>query len=78
MTGDWQHSGVRIVRGAELDLNTPQTPGVNLDAPAAHGRTSPQATTTRAPATSGCRSQSALDSGLSRFASVFVPLGFGP
>lgn len=35
MTVDWQHSGVRIVRGAELDLNTPQTPGMNLDIPEA-------------------------------------------
>jgi uncharacterized RmlC-like cupin family protein len=39
MTVDWQHSGVRIVRGAELDLNTPQTPGMTRAAAVTHART---------------------------------------
>jgi len=26
---DWKHSGVRIVRGDQLDANTPQTPGMH-------------------------------------------------
>jgi len=26
---DWRTHGVRIVRGSELDINTPQTPGMN-------------------------------------------------
>ncbi len=27
-TTDWRHHGVRIVKAAELDFNTPQTPGM--------------------------------------------------
>jgi len=26
---DWQHHGVRVVRGDQLDPNTPQTPGMH-------------------------------------------------
>lgn len=29
MTPDWRTQGVRVVRGDELDPNTPQTPGMN-------------------------------------------------
>jgi uncharacterized RmlC-like cupin family protein len=25
----WEHDGIRVVRGCELDTNTPQTPGMN-------------------------------------------------
>jgi uncharacterized RmlC-like cupin family protein len=25
---DWQEHGIRVVRASELDLNTPQTPGM--------------------------------------------------
>ena len=25
----WRHHGVRVVRAGELDVNTPQTPGMN-------------------------------------------------
>jgi uncharacterized RmlC-like cupin family protein len=39
MTVDWQHSGVRVVRGTELDLNTPQTPGMTRAAAVTHART---------------------------------------
>src|SRR5438067_3887241 len=36
---DWRTHGVRIVRGAELDLNTPQTPGMTRAAAITHART---------------------------------------
>lgn len=36
---DWQHSGVRIVHSGELDLNTPQTPGMTRAAAITHART---------------------------------------
>ena len=26
---DWREQGVRVVRGDQLDTNTPQTPGMN-------------------------------------------------
>ncbi len=26
---DWRHHGVRVIKGAQLDPNTPQTPGMN-------------------------------------------------
>ena len=39
MTVDWQNSGVRVVRGTELDLNTPQTPGMTRAAAVTHART---------------------------------------
>ena len=30
MTGSkWKHHGVRVVHAGELDINTPQTPGMN-------------------------------------------------
>ena len=29
MDTNWKHHGVRVVRGDELDVNTPQTPGMN-------------------------------------------------
>ena len=35
-TPDWRHSGVRIVRSEELDLNTPQTPGMTRAAAITH------------------------------------------
>jgi uncharacterized RmlC-like cupin family protein len=28
-TSKWKHHGVRVVHGSELDVNTPQTPGMN-------------------------------------------------
>ena len=35
---DWKLHGVRIVRGTELDTNTPQTPGMNRAAAITHAR----------------------------------------
>jgi len=35
---DWQHDGVRVVKGSELDANTPQTPGMNRAAAITHAR----------------------------------------
>jgi uncharacterized RmlC-like cupin family protein len=34
----WRDHGVRIVRGAELDLNTPQTPGMTRAAAITHAK----------------------------------------
>ena len=28
-TVDWRHNGVRVIKGNQLDTNTPQTPGMN-------------------------------------------------
>src|SRR5918911_1659371 len=36
---DWRTHGVRIVRSSELDLNTPQTPGMTRAAAITHART---------------------------------------
>ncbi len=36
---DWQQQGVRIVHAGELDLNTPQTPGMTRAAAITHART---------------------------------------
>jgi uncharacterized RmlC-like cupin family protein len=36
---DWKDSGVRIVHAGELDLNTPQTPGMTRAAAITHART---------------------------------------
>ena len=36
---DWEHHGVRIVRGGDLDSNTPQTPGMTRAAAITHART---------------------------------------
>jgi len=36
---DWRMNGVRIVHGDELDLNTPQTPGMTRAAAITHART---------------------------------------
>lgn len=36
---DWEHHGVKIVRGGELDANTPQTPGMSRAAAITHART---------------------------------------
>jgi uncharacterized RmlC-like cupin family protein len=36
---DWRNNGVRIVRGDQLDLNTPQTPGMTRAAAITHART---------------------------------------
>ena len=36
---DWKEHGVKIVRGAELDRNTPQTPGMSRAAAITHART---------------------------------------
>lgn len=33
----WRYHGVRIVHGNELDINTPQTPGMNRAAVTARG-----------------------------------------
>jgi len=35
---DWKHHGVRIVSAGELDINTPQTPGMNRAAAITHAR----------------------------------------
>ena len=35
---DWREHGVRVVKGAELDTNTPQTPGMNRAAAITHAR----------------------------------------
>jgi uncharacterized RmlC-like cupin family protein len=35
---DWKHDGVRVVSGASLDTNTPQTPGMNRAAAITHAR----------------------------------------
>jgi len=34
----WKYHGVRVVRAAELDTNTPQTPGMNRAAAVPHAR----------------------------------------
>ena len=36
MNQDWERHGIRIVRAGELDLNTPQTPGMNRAAAITH------------------------------------------
>jgi uncharacterized RmlC-like cupin family protein len=41
-TADWRTSGVRIVKGSELDLHTPQTPGMNRAAAITHARAGAQ------------------------------------
>jgi uncharacterized RmlC-like cupin family protein len=38
-TPDWRHHGVRIVRGDEMDMNTPQTEGMTRSAAITHART---------------------------------------
>ncbi len=35
-TIDWRRHGVRVVKGSELDTNTPQTPGLNRAAAITH------------------------------------------
>jgi uncharacterized RmlC-like cupin family protein len=35
---DWRQHGVRVVKGADLDTNTPQTPGMNRAAAITHAR----------------------------------------
>lgn len=35
---DWREHGVRVVRGGDLDPNTPQTPGMNRAAAITHAR----------------------------------------
>ena len=35
----WKFHGVRVVKGSELDSNTPQTPGMNRAAAITHART---------------------------------------
>ena len=39
---DWRHHGVRVVRGDELDMNTPQTAGMSRAAAITHARTGAQ------------------------------------
>ncbi len=38
MATDWREHGIRIVRSNELDLNTPQTPGMTRAAAITHAR----------------------------------------
>ncbi|MBC7945483.1 MAG: cupin domain-containing protein, partial [Burkholderiales bacterium] len=38
-TPNWRDQGVKIIPGAELDLNTPQTPGMTRAAAINHART---------------------------------------
>ena len=33
---DWEHHGIRVVKAGELDLNTPQTPGITRAAAITH------------------------------------------
>src|SRR6516165_8448271 len=37
-TVDWRHNGVRVIKGNQLDPNTPQTPGMNRAAAITHAR----------------------------------------
>ena len=37
-SGDWKFHGVRVVKGSELDTNTPQTQGMNRAAAITHAR----------------------------------------
>ena len=39
---DWRTHGVRIVKGTELDINTPQTPGMNRAAAITYARAGAQ------------------------------------
>ena len=39
---DWRSHGVRIVKGSELDINTPQTPGMNRAAAITYARAGAQ------------------------------------
>ncbi|HET6468328.1 MAG TPA: cupin domain-containing protein [Geminicoccaceae bacterium] len=39
---DWRHHGVRVVRAGELDLNTPQTPGMTRAAAIDHAKVGAQ------------------------------------
>ncbi len=39
---DWRTNGVRIVKGTELDINTPQTPGMNRAAAITYARAGAQ------------------------------------
>ena len=38
MAVDWKTNGIRVVRAGELDLNTPQTPGMTRAAAITHAR----------------------------------------
>ena len=38
-TTDWRKHGVRVVKSTELDVNTPQSPGMNRAAAITHART---------------------------------------
>ena len=39
---DWRTQGIRIVKGTELDINTPQTPGMNRAAAITYARAGAQ------------------------------------
>jgi uncharacterized RmlC-like cupin family protein len=39
---DWRHQGVRVIRGDQLDPNTPQTPGMSRAAAIDHARAGSQ------------------------------------
>jgi len=39
---DWQHNGVRVIPGDQLDPNTPQTPGMSRAAAINHARVGAQ------------------------------------
>ena len=38
-TPDWRNNGIRIVHGDDLDMNTPQTPGMSRAAAVTHAKT---------------------------------------
>jgi uncharacterized RmlC-like cupin family protein len=38
MNDNWRENGVRIVKSTELDMNTPQTPGMTRAAAINHAR----------------------------------------
>jgi len=38
----WKHDGIRVIRGDQLDVNTPQTPGMNRAAAITSARTGAQ------------------------------------
>ena len=41
-TVDWRHNGVRVIKGDQLDTNTPQTPGMNRAAAINYARVGAQ------------------------------------
>ena len=64
---DWRQHGVRVVKGSELDTNTPQTPGMNRAAAITHASAGAQklwagTVTIHANAKTGAHHHGALES----------------